>query len=270
MIRSLGFLTGVVVTGTAVWALSDGVAARAALDSLSAYLAEGDAVAESGPAEEETDRRILPPASIMSRNDESPALPAARRAASPARGEVKDDGATPSVAGSESPSVTNTPPTEVSAQATEAGSAPNVTATTDIAGMAGRKTSNSMAVPGADGKPGPAGQTAANGTEGTSGDHETAGELPAVPAREGDPASDPGQEVDADGNWFAFWTPFRSHASADGFAQHLIQATGQDIRVLRIGPGEYRVAFFHNGEEDRRRHLASLESASGLELGGEL
>ena len=167
MIRSLGFLTGVVVTGTAVWALSDGVAAKAALDSLSGYLAESDAVAESGPAEEETDRRILPPASIMSRNVESPALPAATQAASPARGEVKHDSATPPVAGSESPSASNTPPTEVSAQATEAGSAPNVTAATDVAGMAGAKASSSMARPGPDGEPGPVEQTAANGTEGT-------------------------------------------------------------------------------------------------------
>ncbi|MGB5623344.1 MAG: hypothetical protein WBN65_12695, partial [Gammaproteobacteria bacterium] len=77
-------------------------------------------------------------------------------------------------------------------------------------------------------------------------------------------------ELAESGNWFAFWTPFRSRASADGFARHLIQATGQEIRVLRLGPGEYRVAFFHADEEDRQRHLASLESASGLKLGGDL
>jgi hypothetical protein len=79
-----------------------------------------------------------------------------------------------------------------------------------------------------------------------------------------------GTGLAAAGNWFAFWTPFRSRASADGFARHLTESTGQDIQVLRLGPGEYRVAFFHQGEEERQRHLAQLESASGLRMGGEL
>jgi hypothetical protein len=90
------------------------------------------------------------------------------------------------------------------------------------------------------------------------------------PQHHGEPGPDPDPALAGEGSWFAFWTPFRSRASADGFARHLNQASGQEIRVLRIGPGEYRVAFFHAGEEERQRHLASLESASGLELGGEL
>jgi len=273
MIRSLGFLTGIVVTGTAVWALSDGMAAKAALDSLSAYLAESNAAAESGPAVEETDRRILPPATIMSRNVEAPAMPAATRAASPAGGVATQDGATPPDAAIGSPSASTPPLTEVMAQATEAESAldaNDMNDVTDVAGMAGPKTYGPMAAPGTHGEPVPTEQTGATRAQGSSDDPETAGELPAAPARIDNPAPDPGQDLEADGNWFAFWTPFRSRASAEGFAQHLIQATGQDIRVLRIGPGEYRVAFFHNGEEDRQRHLASLESASGLELGGEL
>ncbi|MGD8976993.1 MAG: hypothetical protein PVG91_05255 [Gammaproteobacteria bacterium] len=273
MIRSLGFLTGIVVTGTAVWALSDGVAAKAALDSLSAYLAESDGAAESGTAVEETHRRILPPAAIMSRQVEAPTMPAATRAASPASGVARQDGATPPDTATGSPSASTPSRTEVMAQATDAESAPgatNMNDVTDAAGMAGPKPSGPMAAPGADGEPGPSERTGDAGTRGSSGGPETAGERPAPPALEDDPAPDPGQELEADGNWFAFWTPFRSRASADGFAQHLIRATGQDIRVLRIGPGEYRVAFFHNGEEDRQRHLASLESASGLELGGEL
>ncbi len=98
-----------------------------------------------------------------------------------------------------------------------------------------------------------------------------AGDLAADPG--GKPqgeASAAGTGFAADGNWFAFWTPFRSRASADGFARHLTESTGQDIQVLRLGPGEYRVAFFHQGEDERQRHLAQLESASGLRMGGEL
>ena len=84
MIRALGFLTGIVVTGTAVWLLSDGFAAKAALDSLSAYLAESEHPGEAEPAPVEAERRILPPAAIMRRDARMPGLPAAIREASSA------------------------------------------------------------------------------------------------------------------------------------------------------------------------------------------
>lgn len=278
MIRSLGFLTGMVVTGTAVWALSDGVAAKAALDSLSAYLAEGDAAAESGPAAEETDRRILPPAAIMSGKADASTTPAATRAASLEEAVTKQDQAKTPVPGPEALGTSVPNRTEVLARADPAGSSPDVARVTETTGageIAGPDTTASMVVSGADGEPGgiQSGDTRTPVPEDDPQEPEIteiAETAPAAPVREDEPIPAQEPEQDADGNWFAFWTPFRSRASAEGFARHLTQATGQDIQVLRIGPGEYRVAFSHQGEEDRRRHLASLESASGLELGGEL
>jgi hypothetical protein len=70
------------------------------------------------------------------------------------------------------------------------------------------------------------------------------------------------------GGWHAFWTPFRSEASATGFARHLERATGESYRVVRTGPGAYRVAFWHEGEDERSRRLLAIEQASGLSLRG--
>ena len=70
------------------------------------------------------------------------------------------------------------------------------------------------------------------------------------------------------GGWHAFWTPFHSEASATGFARHLERATGESYRVVRTGPGAYRVAFWHEGDDERSRRLLAIEQASGLSLRG--
>jgi hypothetical protein len=70
------------------------------------------------------------------------------------------------------------------------------------------------------------------------------------------------------GGWHAFWTPFRSEASASGFASHLERATGESYQVVRTGPGAYRVAFWHEGDDERSRRLLAIEQASGLRLRG--
>ncbi|MGI9263444.1 MAG: hypothetical protein ACR2QU_00860 [Gammaproteobacteria bacterium] len=70
------------------------------------------------------------------------------------------------------------------------------------------------------------------------------------------------------GSWHAFWTPFRSEASANGFAARLGRDTNREYRVIRTGPGEYRVAFFHVDDIDRRARLVEIEQVSGLKLGG--
>jgi hypothetical protein len=66
--------------------------------------------------------------------------------------------------------------------------------------------------------------------------------------------------------WHAFWTPFRSEASAAGFARHLEKVTGLEYRVVKAGPGVYRVAFRHAGDDERTRRLLAIERASGLKL----
>jgi hypothetical protein len=75
-------------------------------------------------------------------------------------------------------------------------------------------------------------------------------------------------ESDDIGAWHAFWTPFRSEASANGFAARLGRDTDREYRVIRTGPGEYRVAFFHTDENDRRARLVEIEQVSGLVLSG--
>jgi hypothetical protein len=75
-------------------------------------------------------------------------------------------------------------------------------------------------------------------------------------------------ESDDIGAWHAFWTPFRSEASANGFAAGLGRSTDREYRVIRTGPGEYRVAFYHTDENDRRARLVEIEQVSGLVLGG--
>jgi hypothetical protein len=103
-------------------------------------------------------------------------------------------------------------------------------------------------------------------------------DAPVVAASDGLPEAEnaPGEVADATsptesddiGAWHAFWTPFRSEASANGFAAGLGRSTDREYRVIRTGPGEYRVAFFHIGENDRRARLVEIEQVSGLVLGG--
>lgn len=77
-----------------------------------------------------------------------------------------------------------------------------------------------------------------------------------------------GEDGPVGGAWHAFWTPFHSEASASGFARHLERATGESYRVVRTGPGAYRVAFWHEGDDERSRRLMAIEQASGLRLRG--
>ena len=51
-------------------------------------------------------------------------------------------------------------------------------------------------------------------------------------------------------------------------ARHLERATGEPYRVVRTGPGAYRVAFWHEGDDERSRRLLAIEQASGLSLRG--
>ena len=91
---------------------------------------------------------------------------------------------------------------------------------------------------------------------GDSGDDEPD---PGTGLGTGDP--DPGDE-----RWLAFFTPFRSEASATGFARHLEASTGRRFRVTREGPGDYRVEFLVDDEEDEAARLDEIEAVSGLAL----
>lgn len=66
--------------------------------------------------------------------------------------------------------------------------------------------------------------------------------------------------------WYSFWNPFRSKLAASGFVQQLEKVTGFDYRVVKIKTGVYEVAFAYDNDDERRRKLALISSATGLEL----
>jgi len=66
--------------------------------------------------------------------------------------------------------------------------------------------------------------------------------------------------------WYSFWNPFRSKLAASGFVQQLEKVTGFDYRVVKIKTGVYEVAFAYDSDDERRRKLALISSATGLEL----
>lgn len=71
--------------------------------------------------------------------------------------------------------------------------------------------------------------------------------------------------------WEAFFTPFRSQASADGFARFLQTATGRDFMVTRAGPGEYRVWVRVDSSGSSADRIAEIEAATGMTVrGGQL
>ncbi|MGD8533409.1 MAG: hypothetical protein PVG80_08645, partial [Gammaproteobacteria bacterium] len=67
------------------------------------------------------------------------------------------------------------------------------------------------------------------------------------------------------------FTPFRSQASADGFARFLQTATGREFRVTRAGPGEYRVWVRVGSAESSADRIAEIEAVTGMSIrGGQL
>ncbi len=130
------------------------------------------------------------------------------------------------------------------------------------------------AVDGETGEPAPVADVpdAANAT-GTEerGDTVAAAAPQEPPLRDSPPASAPGVETDAatgagGRQWYAFWQPFRSEISAEGFRRRLEGVTGLDYRVVSPQPGEYQVAFAYRDEAERLAHLAAIEAATGLVL----
>ncbi len=68
--------------------------------------------------------------------------------------------------------------------------------------------------------------------------------------------------------WEAFFTPFRSEASAQGFASFLQTETGREFVVRRVGPGNYRVWFSMGPGENRPERMAEIEAVTGMALSG--
>lgn len=68
--------------------------------------------------------------------------------------------------------------------------------------------------------------------------------------------------------WEAFFAPFRSEASARGFAGFLQRTTGREFVVRQTGPGDYRVWFRLAAGESRPERLAEIEKVTGMALAG--
>ena len=62
------------------------------------------------------------------------------------------------------------------------------------------------------------------------------------------------------------WMPFRSEASASGFARQLSDQLQRPIEVVRQGPGRYQVGFHYLTEEERRAVLSSIELTTGYQV----
>jgi hypothetical protein len=61
----------------------------------------------------------------------------------------------------------------------------------------------------------------------------------------------------------SFWVPFRSEASARGFASKLTEQLARQFQVLRAGPGQYLVVFGYSTEAERAEVLAEIHAVTG-------
>jgi hypothetical protein len=73
---------------------------------------------------------------------------------------------------------------------------------------------------------------------------------------------------DAEENWYAFWSPFRSEIAANGFVSRLQETTGIDYRVVKVKTGVYEVAFAYVDDADIRDKLVRISDATGLDMTG--
>lgn len=112
-----------------------------------------------------------------------------------------------------------------------------------------------------------------DGAAGVADEAETAGEPQTIagdPDQDtteiGDDTSIPEPVTSDEESWEAFFTPFRSQASAEGFARFLGAATGHEFRVARAGPGQYRVWFRIEEGESLPQRIAEIEAVTGMNL----
>jgi hypothetical protein len=259
MIRLFGFLTGVAVTGIALLLFTDERALESAHQALEQVSARFDAGAPLRP-EARTVAGTPRPAAVRTGHDEAgDGLTAARTdtgldapdVPAPVSAPVATADMASSADLSAAPAPANADPDAAASRPARAAAAEPV---------ADPDSSSGLTTAGA----------AAFGSPDLAVPEDLATATPAAPAAAASGETTMPVDAAGAGQWQAFWRPFRSHASAQGFATHLGSATGQEIRVLRMGPGAYRVAFFHTGDDERRQQLVLLEQASGLTLGGEL
>ena len=65
---------------------------------------------------------------------------------------------------------------------------------------------------------------------------------------------------------YRVWSPFHSKWAAEGFAQHLSQATAVPVEVVNAGAGNYQVVFSYRDDGERQALVERIETITGLEL----
>jgi hypothetical protein len=75
-----------------------------------------------------------------------------------------------------------------------------------------------------------------------------------------------GERDNAGSGTYTFWSPFRSVWAAQGFARRLTAATQVPVEVVNGGPGNYRVAFSYQDEQQRRTRMDRITTITGLTL----
>ncbi|MEH6626503.1 MAG: hypothetical protein V7739_08660 [Motiliproteus sp.] len=77
---------------------------------------------------------------------------------------------------------------------------------------------------------------------------------------------DDGSAVDDNQAWHTVWDGFRSELSAKGFSRQLSKQTGRDLRIKRQGPGRYLVQMSYLNMEDLEAGLSEIGAKTGLKL----
>jgi len=75
-----------------------------------------------------------------------------------------------------------------------------------------------------------------------------------------------GKRNSAGSGTYTFWSPFRSVWAAQGFARRLTAATQMPVEVVDGGPGNYRVGFSYQDEQQRRTRMDRITTITGLTL----
>lgn len=76
------------------------------------------------------------------------------------------------------------------------------------------------------------------------------------------------EDIPAEQNWYAFWSPFRSEIAANGFVSRLQETTGIDYRIVKVKTGVYEVAFAYVDDNDIQDKLQRISAATGLDVTG--
>lgn len=104
---------------------------------------------------------------------------------------------------------------------------------------------------------------APGGNEAGIADAESATDAGRAESREPGPETGAEEDAASQPSFQVAWSPFRSEASATGFASELQARTDHPFVVTRIGVGRYQVGFEFETAEEREALLAAIDRFTG-------